>query len=115
MTYEETIELEENVAIKNKADILYRDFINHIKLSVDNHVGEGRFIVWKDEHNAMYVSIKNKDFVFECRFLHETYNVLVNPSGLFNAIKMKDRGVDHLQSHITSAKKSWPIPKKRTS
>ena len=100
MTYEETIELEKNVKIKNRAEAIYNKFISNVNLSVEKHKGNGRFLFWADEHNSTYFRADGDHFVFECRFLHETYNVEVTPSGIFMAIKNDHRGVLHLESAV---------------
>jgi len=43
--------------------------------------------------------------VFQCRFLHETYDVEVTPSGIFNALKKEYRGVSHLSSAVREREK----------
>ncbi len=101
MTYEQTAQLEQNVKIKNQADQIYKDFLNNIHLSPKNYHGNGRFLFWKDAHNATYFQIdSNGNFEYQCRFLHETYNVTVTPSAIFSAIKNKNRGIDHLASDV---------------
>lgn len=102
LTYEQTIELEANIKIKNEAEIIYQNFLKNVKLEAKNYKGEGRFLFWKDQHNATYFTIKNDVFYFECRFLHETYDVQVTPSGIFNALKKEYRGVSHLSSAVRS-------------
>ena len=100
MTYLETIELEENIKIKNEADIIYQNFLKNVKLEPKNYKGDGKFLFKSDEHNQTYFTIINDKFVYQCRFLHETYDVLVTPSGIFDALKEKYRGVEHLSFDV---------------
>lgn len=100
MTYEETIELEENVKLKNKANQIYETFCKNIKLDVSKHKGNGKFLYWSDEHNAKYFVVDGNHIYFKCEFLHESYSVQCTPSGIFSALKRKYRGVDHLQSTV---------------
>lgn len=100
MTYEETKELEANIKIKNEAEETYNKFFNNIKLDPKAYKGEGRFVFWKDEHNAIYIRLKDDYFIFECRFLHESYNVIVTPDNLFWCIKNNYRGYEHLKSAV---------------
>lgn len=100
LSYEQTIELELNIKIKNEADIIYQKFLKNVKLNPKNYKENGKFLFWSDEHNATYFTIKNDNFYFECRFLHETYDVLVTPSGIFDALKKEYRGVNHLSSAV---------------
>lgn len=97
MTYEETIELEQNVKIKNRADDLYSKFNKNIKLEAKGYKGNGLFLYWSDEHNATYIKVDSSGFTVQYRFLHESYDVPVNPSSLFNLIKKDYTGVKHLE------------------
>ena len=100
MTYEQTIELEQNIKLKNEADALYSKFLKNVKLEPSQYKGNGKFIFWYDEHNATYFQIRDDKFFFICAFLHENYTVEVTPSGIFTALKSKYRGVDHFASAV---------------
>ena len=99
MTYEETVELEKNVKIKDEAEKICRDFKNNVVLRVKDHEGEGRFKIWSDSHNAVYVQVADEGLEFQCRFLHNTYNLMVDPASVFSAIKNGSRVIGHLESH----------------
>lgn len=101
MTYEETIELEENVKLKNKADELYSKFKKNIKLEAKKYKGDGRFLYYSDTHNATYIKVSSSGFTVEYRFLHESYDVPVNPSSLFNLLKKDYRGIKHFESLVS--------------
>lgn len=105
LTYEQTIELELNIKIKNEADAIYQNFLRNVKLEAKNYKGEGKFLFWSDEHNQTYFTIKNEKFYFQCRFLHESYDVEVTPSGIFSALKKEYRGVSHLSSAVREREK----------
>lgn len=100
LSYEQVIELEQNIKLKNKADEIYEKFKRNIKLDVSKYSGEGRFIIASDSHNTTYIRLKNDEFVLECRFLHETYDVTITPQCIFNALKVNYRGVGHLESYV---------------
>jgi len=99
MNYEETVEFEENVKIKEEADKICRDFKANVKLEMKNYKGNGIFVLWSDSHNKILVDVSGANPSFQCRFLHEEYDVLVRPSSVFSAIKAKYRGVAHLKVH----------------
>ena len=103
MTYEETIELEENIKLKNEANEIYEMFLQNIKLEPKKYKGEGRFVFSQDSHNTTYITLKNEKFVLECRFLHESYDVEITPSSIFNGLKKKYRGIEHLKAYVWSA------------
>ena len=101
MTYEETIELEKNIIIKNDADELYSRFKKYVKLDVGKFDHKkNRFAVEKDSCNAVYLSIGADNFVYQCRFLHETYNCEITPSAIFGYIKDKYRGLGHFRAWV---------------
>lgn len=101
MNYQETVELEKNVKIKNDADEIYRQFLKNIKLSPAKFDKERRrYEIWSDSNNAIYVSENEGVFYFHCRFLHETYDLKVTPESIFSEIKSKYRGVDHLRASV---------------
>lgn len=100
MTYEQTIELEQNIKLKNEADALYSKFLKNVKLEPSQYKGNGKFRFWYDKHNATYFQIRNEKFYFICAFLHEDYTVEVTPAGIFSALKSKYRGVDHFASAV---------------
>lgn len=106
MTYEETIELEENIKIKNQANEIYKLFLKNVRLDVGKYKGNGLFLHWSDEHNATYFKVGDNGFTYQCRFLHESYNVEINPSSLFRYIKEKYRGYDHFKSMVESASRT---------
>jgi hypothetical protein len=103
MTYEETTELEKNVEIKNEADKLYEDFKKYVTLDAGTFFN-GRFTIWKDSNNATYLAVSGNTLIFQCRFLHETYNIVITPSGLFDCIKSKYRGMAHFRGVVSEAK-----------
>lgn len=111
MNYEQTIELENNIKIKNQADQLYKDFKRYFTLNVGSFKN-GRFTVWADSHNAAYIALEKNTFVFMCRFLHESYDVRINPSSLFTYIKEDYRGIGHFRSAVSRAKQRYEEQKK---
>ena len=101
MTYEETVELEKNVIIKNDADALYKKFKKYVKLDVSKFEhGRNRFIIDKDSNNATYLAICDDAFTYQCRFLHETYNMTVTPSQIFHCIQNKYQGLGHFRAWV---------------
>lgn len=100
LSYEETIELEKNISVKNEAEKIYSDFLKNIKLSPANYK-KGQFLFWSDQYNEIYFTLMDEEFVFQCRFLHESYDVKVTPSGIFDALKRNYKGVEHLRSVVS--------------
>lgn len=101
LTYEQTIELQDNIKIKDQANKIYADFLKNIKLEPKKYKGEGRFLYWSDQHNQTYISLVEDKFILQCRFLHESYNLEITPPAIFNALKNKYRGVEHLRAYCS--------------
>lgn len=101
LTYEQTIELEQNVKIKNQADELYKTFLKKCSLHVSKFK-DGKFELWSDQHNAAYLKVSDDGFVWQGRFLHESYDVPIKPGSFFTLIKQKYRGMDHVISWINN-------------
>lgn len=104
LSYEQTVELEKNIAIKNEAVKLYEKFMCNIKLPVSGFDSRHmRFKTWDDGNNQTYISInENGNFVYQCRFLHESYDVEVTLDNIFRLIKSDYRGIDHLRSDVAN-------------
>ena len=100
MNFDETVELEKNIKIKDEASEIYQNFKGNIKLKAADYTGCGRFRVWSDSHNSTYIVITDSGFKAEFRFLHESYDVEITPKELFEKIKAKYRGIDHLKALI---------------
>ena len=105
MEYQEIIELEQNIKIMNDAESICADFAKNVKLSCSKYDGNGKFIIWSDSNNCIYVTCRGELIEFNCRFLHNTYDIIVSPSHVFSAIKNKDRVVEHLRASIKRASK----------
>ena len=103
MNYEQTVELEKNVKIKDQANEIYNSFLNNIKLNANDYVGENKFKLWSDSHNSTFVVIIDSGFRVEFRFLHEAYNIDITPQSIFDRIKSNYRGIDHLRALIIKA------------
>ncbi|MBK7380437.1 MAG: hypothetical protein IPJ03_15895 [Ignavibacteriales bacterium] len=97
LTYEQVVELERNIEVKNQAKKIMNDFYNNVKLNIKDYSGNGRFRLWHDQHNDIYVDLKDDKFYFRCRFLHESYDIEMTFNGIFQALKNEDRGIDHLK------------------
>lgn len=97
MTYEETVELERNIKIKNKAKEIVREFKKNVSLDLSTKKGN-RFTIWQDQYNATYIEISKEDIIFVCNFLHEKYSIIVDESNIFNGILHCDKVIGHLAS-----------------
>lgn len=106
MNYKETIELEKNIKIKDQADRLYSDFMRYGILQL-NKFSEGKFILWQDTHNKSFIIIENNKIKYCCEFINNSYEIIISPAYIFEAIKREDRGLAHLKSRIKTFKKEY--------
>ena len=73
MTYEETVELEKNVKVKDEADRIYKEFMAKANLKPASY-SNGKFKVWSDCHNAEYIKINSAgNFVYIGDYLNNKY------------------------------------------
>jgi len=101
MNYDETVELEENIKIKNKAIEIYDTFMRNVKLDASKYKGNHKFELWSDQYNEILVVVKDGYFEFECNYLHETYRVAIKKDSIFDAIKKDSRVIGHLKATIS--------------
>ena len=100
MTYEETIELEQHIKLKEEAKEIYRNFLQNIKLEPCKYKGNGRFLHRGDCHNAEYFDMAEDHFIFVGDFLNNFYTVAITEANLFECLKEENRsksGVEHLR------------------
>lgn len=98
MNYQETVELEKNIKIKNKAQEIVKGFKKNVVLNLCEKDGL-RFKIWSDSHNAVYVDINEKYIICVCEFLHESYSVPINESSVFTGIVENYRGINHVAGY----------------
>ncbi len=94
MNYEETKEYELNLKVKKKAEEITDGFLKNVVLNLRKYKNN-KFEIWSDQHNACYVKLTENGIIHICRFLHESYRLVINPTAIFNAIKDKNRSVNH--------------------
>lgn len=103
-TYEQTMELEKCIKLKNKADEIYRKFKQNIKLEICNYKGEGKFVHWSDGNNSVSFVLTDNVFMFHGNYINNTYRLEVTPSAIFSALKSENHkakeGVKHLESQV---------------
>lgn len=107
LDFEQTVELEKNVKIKNQAIEICENFKKNITLSASSYEGDNRFKNWSDSHNSTYIIVERDHFVYECKFLHEYYKLKVTPEAVFGYIKNNTRGLNHLVA-LVKTKKEQP-------
>jgi len=104
MDFNQTVELEQNIKIKNEAIKICDEFFKNVKLKPSTYEDEGRFKVWSDSHNSTYVIIDGDNFYYECKFLHEYYKMKITPEAVFKYIKNKYMGLGHLRVFVKGDK-----------
>lgn len=87
-----TKELLESLTCQDIEQILvYRNLLEKAKRDVEAikeayrfRIGEDKVTVWKDEHNAEYITHGG---VWQARYLHQTYDLPVTVDAVFDAYK----------------------------
>jgi len=95
MDYQETIELERNIKIKNKAQEIVQGFKKTVKLDLTTKKGN-RFTIWADSHNANYVEIEEEEIIFIGDYLSQNMSIPISYSSIFNAIARGDSVVRYV-------------------
>lgn len=104
--YSKIEEIKKSLEIKERADKLYDDFMKYVTLSMSKYKA-GRFLIWKDSHNAQFLSFYPDEPAptLVCDFLHENYKVLITRESIFKCMKSDYRGIAHLESFVKGEKK----------
>lgn len=105
MTYEETIELEKNIKLKNKADEIYANFLEHVNLRPKDLQFDGRFKIWSSGDSHKYIKLEDGIFILQCRFLHQTFDIRITPSDIFASLQNNNKEVGYLEATIDIMKK----------
>ena len=109
-TYAETIEWEKRAKLRGKADVLLADFRRYVKLDIGSFIGNGRFKDWTNQDSAIFIDVSGMYPIFQCRFSHETYTLVVSEEGIFQGLVTNCRSVHHLAAFCTRMKnraESW--------
>jgi len=74
--------LEMMIKFKNEAKRLYNEIINkqYIKLITD---ANGRYTVWKDDHNSEYLVNRDGKWWWVAAYLHQHYEVPIDENGIY--------------------------------
>lgn len=99
MNYDRALEAEHFIELSNKSKKLFSLTSKTIKLELKNYKGNNRFELWSDSYNTISLEVRRDHCVFQCRFLHESYDVILTPKGIYNAMRDENRGIDHLRAY----------------
>jgi hypothetical protein len=108
LTAKELKLIAKRVELLEKAEQIVSDFQKHVVLKMkDFDVTTGRFVIWKDSNNATYLrhSEPERAWVYECRFLHEIYNVVITTELIFSAMESNYKGLDHFTAYVNRLKR----------
>ena len=68
---------------RKEAERLYNIIINtqRVPLILDN---QNRYTIWNDGNNVEYLELKEGEWIWEARYLHQSYNVPINLEKIFH-------------------------------
>lgn len=82
LTIEDLNDIEGLQSIRKEAERLYNTVISNQKvpLILDD---KNRYRLWHDEHNATYLALIDGEWVWQARYLHQTYDVPINAEKIY--------------------------------
>lgn len=92
LTYDQTIELEKNLKVRDRADKIHKDFIRNVSFPMERYQGNGKFLVKSTELCSSYFVLQSESdywiFVYTSR--GDSVKIDVTPHGIYNAIKKSE-------------------------
>lgn len=82
LTAEDLADIEVLQKLRREAEKLYRVVVNNQKvpLILDN---QNRYKLWDDSNNAEYLALKDGEWIWQARYLHQTYDVPINMEKIY--------------------------------
>ena len=85
LTAEDLADIEVLQKLRKEADRLYRVIVNNQKvpLILDD---QNRYKLWDDGNNAEYLALKDGEWVWQARYLHQTYDIPINLEKIYQTM-----------------------------
>ena len=82
LTIEDLKDIEYLQSIRKEAERLYNTVISNQKvpLILDD---KNRYCLWHDKYNATYLALIDGEWVWQARYLHQTYDVPINTEKIY--------------------------------
>lgn len=91
LTVEDLKDIEQLQKFRKEAEELYHTVIKNqtVPLILDNM---NRYKLWDDSNNATYLALVEGKWIWQARYLHQTYDVPIDIEGIY---RMMIRGYEH--------------------
>ena len=85
LTAEDLADIEVLQKLRKEAERLYRVIVNNQKvpLILDD---QNRYKLWDDGNNAEYLALKDGEWVWQARYVHQTYDVPINLEKIYQTM-----------------------------
>lgn len=104
LTSDQIAELEKLIEYNKKADKIVKDFYEYVTLNMKGFKN-GNFMIYNDNYNKQYLTIEKGIPVVHCRFLHESYDIVIEKDIILQYLKDNYRGLSHVISMIDVARR----------
>ena len=120
LTAEDLADIEVLQKLRKEAERLYRVIVNNQKvpLILDD---QNRYKLWDDGDNAEYLALKDGEWVWQARYLHQTYDVPINKEKIYRIMvsgyqqrkdeskrrfaNTYDEAIDYFKSYVSKLEK----------
>lgn len=91
LTVEDLKDIEQLQKFRKEAEELYHTVIKNqtVPLILDNM---NRYKLWDDSNNATYLALVEGTWIWQARYLHQTYDIPIDIEGIY---RMMVRGYEH--------------------
>lgn len=82
LTAEDLADIEVLQRLRREAEKLYRVVVStqKVPLILDE---QNRYKLWDDSNNAEYLALKDGEWIWQARYLHQTYDVPINMEKIY--------------------------------
>lgn len=83
LTVQDLKDIEKLQEFRKEAERLYNIIIKtqRVPLILDN---QNRYTIWNDGNNIEYLELREGEWIWEARYLHQSYDVPINLEKIFN-------------------------------
>ena len=107
LTYDQTIELENNLKVRGRADKIYKDFIRNVTFPMERYQGNGKFLVAAAELHSSHFQLVNNGNVDYWELIHVsrggTTKIVITPRDIYNAIKKSENKDTSRDSYLMNS------------
>ena len=120
LTAEDLADIEVLQKLRKEAEKLYRAVVNNqrVPLILDDM---NRYKLWDDSNNAEYLTLKDGEWIWQARYLHQSYDVPINKEKIYRIMvsgyqqrkdksmigftNTYDEAIDYFKSYVSKLEK----------